>query len=94
MANKTFKDPFGRVIIDKSKIDFTKEGDYWKKNYNCELCGEEHPFTEMSTCERCLRFICDKCSEAVSNRENNPFKEWDFLCSECIKDLERENDGK
>ena len=86
---KTFKDPFGRVIINKSNIDFSKEGDYWKKSYRCELCGEEHSFTEMSTCERCLRFICDNCSEAVANREINPFEEWDFLCGECIEDLEK-----
>lgn len=42
----------------------------------------------MSTCERCLRFVCDKCSEAVCNRENNPFSGWDFLCNDCIKELQ------
>ena len=41
----------------------------------------------MSTCERCLRFVCDDCSEVVSNRENNPFPEWDFLCNDCVKEL-------
>ena len=85
---KTFKDPFGRTILNKSKLDFCKDPEYWNKSYNCELCGDKHAFTEMSTCERCLRFVCDKCSEAVCNRENNPFPEWDFLCNDCIKELQ------
>ena len=88
MARKTFKDPFGRTIINKSSLNFMKEKEYWKKEYACELCGEIHHFTEMSTCERCLRFVCDNCSEAVVNREDNPFKEWDFLCEDCKKEIE------
>lgn len=84
---KTFKDPFGRTITNKSKLDFAKEPDYWNKSYDCELCGTTHRFDEMSTCERCLRFVCDDCSEVVSNRENNPFPEWDFLCNDCVKEL-------
>lgn len=76
--------PYGEVI-DKSKIKF--EGDYWNEYYDCELCGENHDFYSMSTCERCLRFVCDNCSEAVANRENNPFN-YDFLCDDCIKELE------
>lgn len=85
--SKTFKDPFGRTIINKSKLDFCKDAEYWNNSYNCELCGTIHKFDEMSTCERCLRFVCDDCSEVVCNRGNNPFKEWDFLCNDCIREL-------
>lgn len=87
---KTFKDPFGRTIINKSKLDFCKDTEYWKNSYDCELCGITHKFDEMSTCERCLRFVCDDCSEAVCNRENNQYKGWDFLCNDCIKELTEE----
>lgn len=87
---KTFKDTQGRTIINKSKIEFCKDNEYYKKNYNCELCGTEHHFSEMSTCERCLRFVCDECSEAVINRENNPYTEWEFLCDECKEELDKQ----
>lgn len=79
----------GREVINKSKIQFSQTGnDYHLKRYDCEICGDNHDFYEMSTCDRCLRFVCDKCSEAVANRENNPFN-YDFLCKECIEELEK-----
>ena len=73
--------------LNKSKYQFSQTGnDYHLKQYACELCGEVHSFYEMSSCDRCQRFVCDKCSEAVANRENNPYN-YDLLCEECKKEL-------
>lgn len=71
---------YGQEILQLSKYDFIKMygNDYHLHNYNCELCGENHSFYEMSSCDRCQRFICDDCSEAVANRDNNPFG-YDFF---------------
>lgn len=76
--------------INKSKYQFSQFGnDYHLKQYACELCGKVHGFHDMSTCDRCSRFICDNCSEVVANRGNNPYK-FDFLCQQCIKELEND----
>lgn len=75
-------------VLNKSKYQFSQSGnDYHLRQYACELCGQVHDFYEMSSCDRCQRFICNNCSEAVVNRENNPYK-YDFLCNKCIKELE------
>lgn len=88
MAKKKLLDPFGREVINKSKYEFCKDNEYYNKDYACELCGEVHHWSMMSSCERCLRFVCDKCSEAVVNREHNKYK-YDFLCNECISELDK-----
>ena len=75
--------------MNKSKIELSQE-DYWNdKPSPCEICEKEYPATQLSTCDRCGRYACDKCSEAVVNREVNPFK-FDFLCEDCIKELTEE----
>ena len=72
----------------KSKIELSQE-DYWNDvEVSCELCNTKHKATDLSTCDRCGRFVCEDCSEAICNREDNPYKEWDFLCSDCIKELD------
>ena len=75
--------------MNKSKIELSQE-DYWNDvEVYCELCNTKHKSTDLSTCDRCGRFVCDRCSEAVINREINPYK-YDFLCNECIKELNNE----
>lgn len=52
--------------MNKSKIELSQE-DYWNDvDVYCELCGTKHKSTDLSTCDRCGRFVCDKCSEAVN----------------------------
>ena len=64
--------------------------EYWNdKIIPCEICGKEYKATQLSTCDRCGKYACDKCSEAVVNREVNPFN-YDFLCKNCIKELTEE----
>ena len=78
--------------MNKSKYQFSQiSNNYDLKQYACELCGEIYSFDEMSTCDRCQRFVCDKCSEAVVNRESNPYN-YDFLCEECKKKLDNKQD--
>ena len=66
------------------------ELNYWNDYYNCDLCGKRHKFDDMSTCDRCQRFVCANCSEAVVNRLNNPFLGYDFLCNKCKKELDND----
>ena len=62
--------------------------EYWNdKITECEICHKKYKATELSTCDRCQKYACSQCSEAVINRDNNPFN-YDFLCNECIKELE------
>lgn len=75
--------------MSKSKIELSQE-DYWNDvEVACELCNHKQPATNLSTCDRCGRFVCHNCSEAVINREINSYK-YDFLCNECIKELDNE----
>ena len=42
----------------KSKIELSQE-DYWNDvEVNCELCNTKHKATNLSTCDRCGRFVC------------------------------------
>lgn len=72
----------------KSNLNISQE-DYWNDvEVQCELCNHSHKSTDLSTCDRCGRFVCDKCSEAVCNRDNNPYS-YDFLCNDCKQELDR-----
>lgn len=60
--------------------------EYWEKSYNCDICKKLYKFDDLSTCDRCGKFVCSNCSEAVVNREVNNFN-YDFLCNDCIQEL-------
>lgn len=79
-----FIDRWNRTIINKSKLNFAKDLNYWNNIYSCEICGDLHKFDEMSTCDRCLRFCCDKDLVDVSIDDNVNF---DLLCKECYEEL-------
>ena len=71
----------------KSKIELSQE-DYWNNvEVVCELCNHKQPATNLSTCDRCGRFVCSDCSEAVCNRQDNPYS-YDFLCNACKEELD------
>lgn len=73
--------------MDKSKLNISQE-DYWNDvEVHCELCNTKHKATDLSTCDRCGRFVCSNCSEAVCNRQDNPYS-YDFLCDACKEELD------
>ena len=74
--------------MKQATYNLTQE-EYWSdKEVPCEICGMIHKATQLSTCDRCGRYVCDKCSEAVVNREENPYG-FDFLCRDCIDELNK-----
>ena len=73
--------------MDKSKLNISQE-DYWNDvEVHCELCNTKHKATDLSTCDRCGRFVCSNCSEVVCNRQDNPYS-YDFLCNDCKEELD------